>query len=542
MSTGLDFIALADAARLIAARELSPVELVQAKLARIEALDSQVNAFITPTPEHALRKARQAEAEIASGAHRGPLHGIPYALKDIYWTEGIRTTGHSKVGAEYVPRENAAVVERLDAAGGVLLGKLSTHEFAHGSPDFDAPWPPARNPWNPEHSTGGSSSGSGAAIAAGFALAAMGTDTGGSVRNPAACCGVVGLKPTYGLVSRYGVVPNSWTFDHCGPLAWTVEDCAIVLDAIAGYDRRDGASVQRPAVCHRDALTGEARGLSIGVVRHFWEEDLKVSAEVARAMEAAIDAFRQLGATLEDVRMRPLQQYLDVKMVIAETEIFCVHQRDLIARPGDFGRPFLAQTLAGCLFDGPDYVQAQRLRQRMLAEMEPLYEKYDVLLTVSSAPAPRFDRMSTFRSWIQPNIHTAFSVTAGPALVLCNGYSAAGLPLAMQIVGRPFDDATVLRAGHAYERAAGTRSRRPQLTPGVERVAVTPPAVSSGRPVDEESRSFAARRAERAGLTLDAAQLELLAEVVPYALAMAQRIDRDFSRDEEPATALRLAR
>ena len=376
---------------------------------------------------------------------------------------------------------------------------------------------------------------------AGFALAAMGTDTGGSVRNPAACNGVVGLKPTYGLVSRHGVIPNSWTYDHCGPLAWTVEDCAIVLDAIAGYDRRDGASVPRPPVPYGAALSDDVRGLRIGVVRHFWEEDLQVSDEVARAMERAIDTFRRLGATLEDTRMRPLQDYLDVKMVIAETEIFCVHQPDLIARPGDFGMPFLAQTLAGCLFDGVDYVQAQRKRQRMLAEMERLNANYDILLTVSSAPAPRFDRMSAFRSWIQPNIHTAFSVTAGPALVLCNGFSESGLPLAMQIVGRPFDEATVLRAAHAFERAANTRSRRPTLTPGVARVPVKPPTLSSGKPVDEASRRFAAERARRAGLNLNDAQLELLAEVVPYADAMAKRIGRDFSRQEEPATALRLS-
>ena len=540
MHSDLDAITIAEAARLIAARKLSPVELAKAKLSRMEALDAQVNAFITPTPELALRQARAAEAEIASGTYRGALHGIPFGLKDIYATAGIRTTGHSRVCIDNVPVEDAAVAERLNGAGAVLLGKLATHEFAHGSPNFDAPWPPARNPWNPEHSTGGSSSGAGAAVAAGFVLAAMGTDTGGSVRNPAACCGVVGLKPTYGLVSRHGVIVNSWTFDHCGPLAWTVEDCAIVLDAIAGYDRRDPASVHCAHTGYRAALTGDLRGLRIGVIRHFWEEDLKVGGEVARAMESALDVFRGLGATVEDARMRPLQQYLDVKMVIAEVEIFCVHQKELMARAGDFGMPFLAQTLAGCLFDGTDYVQAQRERQRMLAEMEPLYDKYDILLTVSSAPAPRFDRMSTFRSWIQPNIHTAFSVTGGPATVLCNGYAASGLPLAMQIAGRPFQDATVLRAAHAYEQAADTRSRRPQLVPGVARVPVTPPALSSGIAVDEASRSFAERRALRAGLTLDEAQLTLLAEVVPHALAMAQRIRRDYARDECPGNTFHL--
>lgn len=536
----LNSITITEAARLIAARKLSPVELAKAKLARIEALDGQVNAFITRTAERALRQAHVAEAEIATGAYRGALHGIPFGLKDIYATAGIRTTGHSKVCIDNVPTEDAAVTERLYQAGAVLLGKLATHEFAHGGPCFDAPWPPARNPWNPEHSTGGSSSGSGAAVAAGFVLAAMGTDTGGSVRNPAACCGTVGLKPTFGLVSRHGVIPNSWTFDHCGPLTWTVEDCAIVLEGIAGYDARDPGSVQCARTDYRSALTGELRGLRIGVIRHFWEDDLEVGAEVARAMASALDVFSRLGATLEDARMRPLQDYLDVKMAIAETEIFCVHQKELIARPGDFGMPFLAQTLAGCLFDASVYVQAQRERRRMLAEMEPLYQQYDLLLTVSSAPAPRCDRLSTFKSWIAPNIHTAFSVTGGPALVLCNGYAASGLPLAMQIAGRPFEDGTVLRAAHAYERATEWRSRRPPLTPGAQRVPVNPPPVLSGVALDAATRSFAERRAQRAGLKLNDEQLALLCEVAPHALAMARRIEREFAREDEPANVFHL--
>jgi aspartyl-tRNA(Asn)/glutamyl-tRNA(Gln) amidotransferase subunit A len=535
MQTDLDSITLTEAAKLIAARKLSPVELAQAKIARIQALDAQINAFITPTFEVALRQARAAEDEIAAGKYRGALHGIPFGLKDIYATAGIRTTAHSKVLIDNVPETDAAVTERLYGAGAALLGKLSTHEFAHGSPNFAAPWPPARNPWNREHATGGSSSGSGAAVAAGFVLAAMGTDTGGSIRNPAASCGTAGIKPTYGLVSRTGVIPNSWTFDHCGPLAWTVEDCAAVLDAIAGYDARDAGSVRRSPVGYHGALTGDIRGLRVGFIRHFGEEDLKVSAEVSRAMEAAIEVFRKLGASVEDARMRPLQQYLDVKMMIAECEIFSIHHKELMARPGDFGLPFLAQTLAGCLFDGFDYMRAQRERRRMLAEMEPLYDKYDVLLTVSSAPAPRHDRVSTFRSWIQPNIHTAFSVTAGPALVLCNGYSESGMPLAMQIAGRPFDDTTVLRAGHAYENATEWRRRRPKLEPGVARPDVTPPLVRSGAVVDEETRSFAASRAKRAGLKLDDEQMALLCEVAPYALAMSRRIPSDYGYEEEPA-------
>jgi len=461
MTAELDFITIAEAARLIAARKLSPVELTKAKLARIAAFDSQLNAFITLTADLALQQAQAAEAEIGAGRYRGTMHGIPFGLKDLYATAGILTTGHSKVCIDNVPSEDATVTKKLFAAGAVLLGKLATTEFAHGGPSFDAPWPPARNPWNPEHFTGGSSSGSAAAVAAGMLLGAMGSDTGGSVRIPAAFCGTVGLKPTYGLVSRYGVIPNSYTFDHCGPLTWTVEDCAIMLQAIAGHDRRDAGSARREIPDFRAALKRDLRGLRVGVVRHFWEEDLKVGEEVSQAMEAALDVLRQLGAKIEDVRMRPLQDYLDVKMTIAESEIFCVHQKELIARPGDFGMHFLAQTLAGCLFEASDYVQAQRERRLMLAEMEPLYQKHDVLVTASSGPAPRLDRYSILNAWIRPNIHTAFSVTGGPCVAICNGFSGDDLPLSMQIAGRPFDDATVLSAAHAYEQANQWSARRP---------------------------------------------------------------------------------
>lgn len=539
MRSELDFITVAEAAKLIAARQLSPVELTRAKLEQIEAIDPQINAFITVTADLALREAQAAEAEIAGGRYRGPLHGIPFGLKDIYATAGILTSGHSKVCIDNIPREDAAVTARLRAAGGVLLGKLATTEFAHGAPSFDAPWPPARNPWNPQHYTGGSSSGAGAAVAAGLAPCAMGSDTGGSVRTPAAFCGTVGLKPTYGLVSRYGVIPNSYTFDHCGPLTWTVEDCAIMLQAVAGHDPRDGGSASCPIPDYRAALKRDLRGLRVGVVRHFWEEDLKVGEEVAQAMEAALDVLRQLGAKVQDARMRPLQEYLDIKMMIAETEIFCVHQKELIARPGDFGMHFLAQTLAGCLFKASDYVQAQRERRLMLAEMEPLYREYDVLVTASSGPAPRFDRVSILKAWTGPNIYTAFSVTGGPCVAICNGFTRDGLPLSMQVAGRPFDDATVLCVAHAYEQATPWRARRPALIAGVPRVPVTPPPYLSGIAVDEAARKLVDQHAQRAGLKLNDVQLALLCEVAPYAFALAQRIRRDHARGDEPANVFR---
>ena len=268
------FLTIAEAARLVAARKISPVELAQAHLKRIADLDPQLNACITVTADLALGQARQAEREIANGRYRGPLHGIPFGLKDIYDTRGILTSGHSKVCANNVPREDAAAVRKLYDAGAVLLGKLATHEFAHGGPSFDLPWPPARNPWNLEHFTGGSSSGSGAAVAAGLAPFALGSDTGGSIRGPASYCGIVGLMPTYGLVSRAGVIPNSFTFDHCGPMTLTVEDCAIVLQALAGHDPADAGSIESAVPDYRAALSPDIRGLKVGVLRHYWEEDL----------------------------------------------------------------------------------------------------------------------------------------------------------------------------------------------------------------------------------------------------------------------------
>src|SRR5271165_1731037 len=405
--TELHWLTIADAARLIESRRLSPLELTDALLARIDALDPQLNAFLLPTPEKAREQAKVAEREIMAGRYRGPLHGIPFGLKDIYATAGIRTTSHSKICENLVPTEDATTVAKLYQAGGVLLGKLATHEFAHGGPTFDLPWPPARNPWNRDHFTGGSSSGAGAAVAAGFVPGALGSDTGGSIRGPAALCGIVGLKPTYGLVSRAGVYANSFTFDHAGPMTLTIEDCAILLQAIAGYDPKDPASANRPIPDYRGALTGDIRGLRIGIVRHLYEDDITVAPEVRAALEEAYAVFRSLGATLEDVRIRPAADYYAVKITIAESEQYAIHEEELRSRPGDFGADFLGRALPAVLYSGTDYVQAQRERRRMLAEMAPIYEKYDLLLTPTApGPAPRLGTWRTISFWQNSSLTT----------------------------------------------------------------------------------------------------------------------------------------
>ena len=541
MTEALHLPTIAEAARHLEAGTLSPVALVETLLERIESLNPQLDAFVTLTGEQALDSARQAETEILAGRYRGPMHGIPFGLKDIYNTAGTPTTGHSRTAMDNVPETDATTTARLIAAGGVLMGKLSTHEFAHGGPSFDLPWPPARNPWNREHFTGGSSSGSGAAVATGFVLGALGSDTGGSIRNPAALCGIVGLKPTYGLVSRHGVIPNSYTFDHCGPMTWTVEDCAIMLQAIAGHDPSDPASANVEIPAYRAALTGNIRDLRIGVVRHFWEEDLPANAEVRAAMDASIDVLTGLGATCADVRMAPMQDYSDVKVVIAESELFSVHRKALSERPGDFGMDFLARSLPACLFAGADYVEAQRRRRLQLAAMAPIYERHDVLVTAGPyGPAPRLDAHDTINFWRKPNITTPFNVTAGPALSLCNGFSESGLPLAMQVAGRPFDESTVLRVADAYEKATPWRGRRPALEAGPDPERPAPHAPSPPEvTLDKATQELAAGMARRAGLQLDETQLAFLYEAAPEAFAMADRLRQPLAWSDEPANTFR---
>ncbi len=452
MSNPLCTKSMAELAELIRTRAVSPVELAQAYLDRIEQLNPQLDAFITKTGERAIEQARAMEAEIAAGHYRGPMHGMPFGLKDIYDTKGILTTAHSKTLIDHVPAEDATTVAKLYHAGAILLGKLSTHEYAHGGPSFDLPWPPARNPWNREHFTGGSSSGSGAAVAAGLMPMAMGSDTGGSIRGPAALCGLVGLKPTYGLVSRAGVIANSFSYDHAGPLTWTVADAAIALQALAGYDERDPASAHVEIPDYRAALTGDIRGLRIGVVRHFHERNPNVNAELVTAFEVAIDVLRGLGAIIEDITtMRTPHEYQHIKVVTAESELLSVHERNLRLRPGDFGEDFLGRVLPACLLTARDYLNSQRERRTAIAEMEPIYAAHDVIACIGPGPAPELGAWRTIQFWQNGSITAPFNVTGGPALVQCIGYTASGLPLSMQLAGRPFDDAAILRVGDAYE-------------------------------------------------------------------------------------------
>ncbi|HEV8438301.1 MAG TPA: amidase [Methylomirabilota bacterium] len=537
MATELHDLSIAELSRLIAARKLSPVELVEALIQRVEQYDGQTRAFITRTFDLARQQASRAESAIAAARPRGPLHGIPFALKDIYDTKGILTSAHSRIFIDRIPDADATATTRLYDAGAVLLGKLATHEMAHAGPSFDLPWPPARNPWNLSHFTGGSSSGSGAAVAAGLVPVALGSDTGGSIRGPASLCGVVGLMPTFGLVSRAGVITNSYTFDHCGPLCRTVEDCALVLEALAGHDPNDAGSLRRPIPRYREALSQDLRGLRIGVLRHHWEEDIPASEDVRKAMEAALDVLRRLGAELEDCRVRPLASYFDVKIIIAESEIFSVHQANLITRPKDFGADFRSRALPSVLFTANDYVQATREHRRMMLETEPLCARFDAFVTAGMGEAPRLSDYRSVSFWQKPSLFTAWNVTGQPVLELPNGFGRSGLPLGMQIVGRPFGETAILRVGHAYEQATEWHTRRPGLVPGAEAPSVTPPPVLSGtaEQVDAETRDLCVKAARRAGLRLDDLMLAQLLEGAPYALGMVNRLRRDHGLRHEPA-------
>jgi aspartyl-tRNA(Asn)/glutamyl-tRNA(Gln) amidotransferase subunit A len=530
------FLTIAELNRLYDQRELSPVEVTRSLLDRIAAHDGKLHSFIRVTPEVALAEARDAERELMAGRRRGPLHGVPYALKDIVETAGIPTTGHSKLCQDYVPAADAHLLTLLKAGGAVLMGKLATWEFALGGPSWDLPWPPARNPWNRDHFTGGSSSGAGAAVAAGFVPGALGSDTGGSIRGPAALCGIVGLKPTYGLVSRAGVYANSFTFDHAGPMTWTVEDCAILLQVISGHDPKDPASADRPVPDYRAIMTGDIRGLRIGIIRHLYEDDITVAPEVRTALEEAYAVFRSLGATLKDVRIRPAADYYAVKITIAESEQYAIHEEELRIRHGDFGADFLGRALPAVLYSGTDYVQAQRERRLMLAEIAPIYENFDVLVTPTApGPAPRLGTWRTISFWQNSSLTTPFNVTGGPALALCMGFTAAGLPLSLQLVGRPFDEATVLRAAHAYETATNWRSRRPNLDPAAVFSTEAPPKIRPEPVNDPAVRDIVVAACRRAELSLNDSQIDMICAAAPYVMAMTRRLRRERDFREEPA-------
>ena len=461
--TDVHLLTIAQASAQIKARTLSPVELTQAFLARVDRFDGQINSHLLVLEEQALADARKAESEIGHGSWKGPLHGIPIGLKDIYNTAGIRTTGHSALFKDHVPTEDAFTVSLLRDAGAIITSKLATWEFAIGGSSFDLPWPPARNPWDVTLDPSGSSSGSGAAVAAGFCMGAMGSDTGGSIRGPAAWCGIAGHKPTYGLLSRRGILPLSFSLDHAGPMCWTSEDCALMMRVLACHDPMDPGSASVPPADYVSGIGKSLAGLRVGVVRHFFEKDLITDPETIAALETSVLALRGMRAIVGDVTLSPFGHYADCGSLISRSEAYAIHQHWLRTSPelyGAFGRHRL---MAGAFILASDYINAQRERSRLVTELAEVMRDVDVLIFPTARCPARPIGEDSMASGFQPFFNRAFNVTGSPALSICNGFSDKGLPLSLQIGGRPFEDALVLQVGDALEKALGTRSRRPRL-------------------------------------------------------------------------------
>ncbi|WP_158744105.1 amidase [Acidisphaera sp. L21] len=465
-------LSIAAAAKAIAAKTLSPVELTQDCLARVRALDPALHSFLLVTEDRAMADARAAEARVMKGASLGKLDGIPIGHKDIYKTAGIRTTAHSRLLETNVPEADATSVKLLAEAGTVMMGKLATHEFAFGGPSHDLPWPAVRNPWNTEHFTAGSSSGTGAAVAAGLIMGGTGSDTGGSIRGPAALCGIAGIKPTYGLISRAGILPLAYTLDHAGPMAWTVEDCAIMLQAMAGPDAADPAGANQPIPDYTATLNKGVKGLRIGVIRHFYETDLRASPATIAAIDDAVDVLQGLGAIITDVTLSPLMEYHACGFLIMIAEAYTLHEPWLTTRFYEYGEMFRDRVALGSLISAQDYVQALRRRRELCREMAVAMADLDVVITASApGEAPLITQVPKWGMFEMPNFTIPFNVTGIPAMSVCTGYGAGGLPLSMQVAGKPFDEAMVFRVGHAYEQATQWRDRRPAMTLQTEGVA-----------------------------------------------------------------------
>jgi aspartyl-tRNA(Asn)/glutamyl-tRNA(Gln) amidotransferase subunit A len=460
----MDALTIAEASALIATKKLSPVELTKQCLERIDALDGTLHAFIAVTPERAMDAAKAAETRVMAGTRVGKLDGIPIAHKDIYGTAGVATTAHSKLLQGWVPTEDATTVRKLADAGTVMLGKLSTHEFAMGGPSFDLPWPPARNPWNPDHFTSGSSSGTGAAVAGGMILGGTGSDTGGSIRGPASLCGIAGIKPTYGLCSRAGILPLSFSLDHAGPMAWTVEDCALLLQAMAGYDPADPASADRPVPDFSADLGKDVKGLRIGVVRHWHETDARPSPATMTGIEGAIEVWRAQGAEIREVIMPSLFEYQACNFVILVAEAFSLHEPYMRTRYHDYGELLRTRIIFGGLLAGTDYVQALRRRRELCALTAEAARDVDVLVTAGAAgEAPRIDSIPKYVNMATPGFTNPFNITGWPAMCVCSGFGVGGLPVAVQIAAKPFQEALLFRVAHAFEQATPFRKNRPTV-------------------------------------------------------------------------------
>ncbi len=463
------YMSAGDLGRSIKSREISPVEVIEAHLSRIRATEPALNSFITLLPEEALAAARQAERDISAGRYRGPLHGIPAGLKDLFNTGGVRTTSGSRIFDTFIPAEDCTVAARFREAGAILLGKLNMHQFAYGPTGENPDYGHMHNPWNPERVSGGSSGGSGSAVAAGQCTVTTGSDTGGSIRIPAALCGIVGLKPTYGRVSRHGLTPLAWSMDHPGPMVRTVEDAAITMNAIAGHDPRDVASSSLPVPDYTAVLTQDIRGLRIGVPRQHFEAPL--DPEVRSAVHAALSQLQSLGAELIDVEFPEFNDSaaISTTMLMAEASAAL---RDVLRSDGDkLYQPVRLRLEAGLFISAADYLRAQQGRALFDRAARRLLESVDLIAgPTEPVTAPPLLQQSVLAG--EQEIATVpaltqytrpWNITGFPAISVPCGFSSESLPIGLQLAGRPFDEETVLRAAHAYEQSTDWHTRRPPI-------------------------------------------------------------------------------
>lgn len=456
---------LVDIAGRIRRRDMSSTEVTESVLSRIEALDNRLNAFITVTAEHARRQASEADREIRNGGYRGPLHGMPISVKDLFATTGIRTTGGSRILRDWIPDVDATVVSRLRQAGAILVGKTNMYEFAYGAVHPDVG--PAKNPWDPTRSTGGSSSGSAAAVAAGMGFASVGSDTGGSIRIPAAFCGIVGLKPTYGRVSRYGAIPLSWSCDHMGPMTRTVADCAAMLQGIAGFDPLDSTSSELPVGDYLANLESDAAGLRIGIAESYLYGAIVPSA--LPFIKSGIKHFEQMGASIRMIEPPSPSEIVPLLLTIMSAEAAAYHLPSLRDKPEEYSEAVRERLELGALTPATTYIQAQRLRKQVVEQMSNAMSSVDILLMPTSPmTAPYIQGDLSTSGDADPDMLAArinytgpFDLTGFPAITVPCGFTPSGLPVGLQLVAKPYQERLLLSAARAYERTTNWHQRLP---------------------------------------------------------------------------------
>ena len=465
----LCYTSLRGLATLIQRQEVSPVEATQAVVDRVEKFDRQLNSVITLLRDEALTQAHAAEQEILAGRYRGPLHGVPIAVKDLFYTKGIRTTAGSKVLFDFKPTYDATVISRLHDAGAILIGKLNMHEFARGATNASSLIGACTNPWDTLRVPGGSSGGSAAAVAAGLCFASLGSDTEGSIRIPAALCGIVGLKPTYGRVSRHGVFPLSWSLDHVGPMARTVTDVVLMLQVIAGHDRHDPTTRTAVVPDYSVALTKDIEGARLGIPQEFYFEQL--DPEVRDSVRAALQSLERAGAQLEEISL-PFSKYAaSAGRIIALTESAEIHEPFLNRRSSDYSSDVRAGLLTGQLISGKHYVKAQRVRSLIRQEMAAALRRVDALVTPTvPIPAPSIGQAMVDMhqetldvTWALSRLTRPANLTGFPAVSVPCGFTEGGLPIGLQLTGRPFAEATILQLAYAYEQENTWHQRRPMF-------------------------------------------------------------------------------